>query len=174
LQNQFDREGIIFSYSGAISYNLLTRISSAIREDFLNLKEDSKELFNIYTVFVEILQNIMNYSVDRISINEKSIGKGICVIKYDIFNQQYSVSSGNFILKENEEAIKEKIDKLNSLNKNELREYFKEARKSGKDAHTKGAGLGLIEIKRKTTGNLEYKISEIDNNLSYFELKANI
>ena len=60
------------------------------------------------------------------------------------------------------------------LAKKVLKKFLKETRRSGEDSHDKGGGLGFIEIAKKSTGKLEYSITKIDENKSYFEISVNI
>jgi hypothetical protein len=112
----------------------------------------------------------MNYSTKKDFYNN---GGGTCLVgKND--NKNYIISSGNMIDSKNIETLKEKIEKVNKLNKEELKLYHREVRKEGKYAHEKGAGLGIIEIAKKTTKNIEYKITQIDEENSYIEIYTHL
>jgi len=137
-----------------------------------NFIEISKEHYSIYFIYMEFIQNIMNYSINT---NEKSnLGTGICFITYDKTNEKFIIYSGNIISINNIETLSNKIDKINSLDSDELKKYYKDLRKSGEDKHDKGSGLGLIEIAKKSKNKLLYKYTNIDTITSYFELTIHI
>lgn len=172
LELQLTSRDIIFAFSGSVSYAMLSNVSGAVKEELEKNEGSNKELYNVYYIFVELLQNIMNYSSKRIDDQHK--GSGTCFVTQDKKTKKYSVCSGNMIDSSDIEMIKKKLDKINSLNPQELRAYFREVRKDGRDVHEKGAGLGFIEIARKADGKLKYDITPIDENSAYFEIHVNI
>jgi hypothetical protein len=172
LEEELYNKDIIFAYSGGISYNILSTVSAAVKEDLSKKDANTKELYNVYYIFVELLQNIMNYSAKRKI--ESNIGSGTCFVTYNKTTNKFSVCAGNMIDSNDAQKIKDKIDKINSLNSEELKAYHKDVRRSGDDTHDKGAGLGFIEIARKSSTKLKYEIREINDHTSYFEIHVNI
>jgi len=172
LEFELYNNDIIFTFSGTVSYNILSAISLSIKDELNNATGTSKELFNVYYVFIELVQNIMNYSLRRDEDSDN--GSGTCFVIHHKHSSKFKVCAGNIISTEQASKIKEKIDKINSLDEKELKAYYKEVRRSGKDTHDKGGGLGFIEIARKANGKLEYKITKIDTIKSYFEISVNI
>ena len=163
---------VIFTFSGSVSYNILSAISISMKDELNNMDNSAKELFNVYYVFIELIQNIMNYSnkKDETSGN----GSGTCFVIHHKDSKKFRVCAGNFVSINQASKIKEKLDKINSLSKVELKAYYKEIRRSGKDTHDKGGGLGFIEIARKTSEKLNYSITPINSTNSYFEINVNI
>ncbi len=172
LELELYQNDIIFTFSGSISYNILSAISVTMKEELNNRDSPSKELFNVYYVFVELIQNIMNYSINRTKDSDN--GSGTCFVIHKKESKKFKVCSGNLVSAEQASKIKEKIDKINSLDEVELKAYYKETRRSGKDTHDKGGGLGFIEIARKSSGKLHYEITPINTIKSYFEISVDI
>ncbi|MEA3497471.1 MAG: SiaB family protein kinase [Campylobacterota bacterium] len=172
LELELYNNDIIFTFSGSISYNTLTAISISIKEELSNREGTSKELFNAYYVFIELIQNIMNYSIKR--TDESDNGSGTCFVIHHNHSKKFKICAGNLVSSEQVSKIKVKIDKINSLDEQGLKDYYKEIRRSGQDTHNKGGGLGFIEIARKSSEKLNYKITEIDSDKFYFELNVDI
>jgi len=80
----------------------------------------------------------------------------------------------NYINIENEDSLKNKLDKINSLDKIELKQYHKELRKSGRDKHNRGAGLGLLEMAKKSSEKLKYNFIKVNKNKLLFEITTYI
>lgn len=168
-----NENNIIFAFTGAITYNMLSTLSSAVKED-LQKEEGSKAYFNVYSVLVEQFQNIMNYSSKRKAIATTNVGIGTCLIKQDPQTNALIVCSGNEIKTTHITRVITKLEKINSLDAVELKAYYKEVRKSGVDSHDTGAGLGFLEMAKKSSAQLKYTITPIDENNSYFELDVAI
>jgi len=171
LEKTLYQDNLIFTFTGIVSYNFLTSTSMVIKKDIEDSGETGKRVTNLFSVITELFQNIMNYSAKKVTMEDKSLGIGTCVIKRSADLSQYIVSAGNMVTKEDEGKIRERLDKIISLDKDGLKAYYKEVRKSGKDSHDKGAGLGFIQAARKSDHKLNYTISEIDDDFSYFEIE---
>ena len=172
LELELYNSDVIFTFSGSISYNTLSAISISIKDELNNRDNTGKELFNVYYVFIELIQNIMNYSIKR---DENSgNGSGTCFVIHHQHSKKFKVCAGNIVSSEQARKIEEKLDKINSLDDVGLKAHFKEARRSGQGTHEKGGGLGFIEIARKSSGKLNYQITPIDSTKSYFEISVDI
>ena len=80
----------------------------------------------------------------------------------------YSESSS--VLNENILGLKTRLDEVNSLSKDKLKEYYRSVLNNGEMSLKGGGGLGMIDIARKTGEKLEYDFLEIDNKVSFFTL----
>ena len=66
------------------------------------------------------------------------------------------------------------MDKINSLNKEELGEFYKTSLRNNTISDKGGAGLGLIEISRKSGSKINYLFEPINNENSSFSLMVKI
>ena len=62
---------------------------------------------------------------------------------------QYYVFGQNIVDDTDREKIEPKIKTILSSSKDEIKKMYRDARKSGKDTHTKGGGIGFYEIAKK-------------------------
>ena len=173
LKKYLEDKSVIFSFTGTISQVVLTGLGDVIEKELQTNDTKTKIIQNIFAIFTEQMQNIMSYSKDK---KEKSCNMfeshGVCIIGYDLSKNKYYVSSANFMDKNDEEAVTNKINKINSLDKTELKQYYRELRKSGKDAHNRGAGLGFLEMAKKSNDPLEFTITKMDRDRLFFEIKV--
>ena len=87
-------EDIIFAYNGNISQRLISDVEGIIFESIETHQDkiQSKIIRNIFLIAIEQLQNIKNYSADKVlKDEEKNIyeSRGICIIGYDKENSRY-------------------------------------------------------------------------------------
>ena len=57
------------------------------------------------------------------------------------------------------------------MDKSEIKKVYKELRRSGKNMHEKGGGIGFYEI-AKVTQYLEFEFQQINEERFYFVFKA--
>jgi len=164
-------DGIIFSFSGPMSHEIIEGIGSAIRVKIGEGEEgDKKVALKVFAIFVEQVENVINYSVEK--DYEASLSFGIVVIgKKDGY---FFISGGNKIHTSKVEKLDANLAKLTKMNKDELKIYYKEKRKATKEDDSKGAGIGFIEMARKSTKPIEYSFKEIDETYSFFTIKISI
>jgi hypothetical protein len=123
-----------------------------------------KKLFNI---MIEGLQNIAKHQLEIDHYHHPFL-----IIAHDPAN--YHVLTGNFIANGKIDIVKTKIDKINSLSKDELKEYYKEARLNSVISSVGGAGLGFIDMARKSGNKLNYNFYEMNKEHSLFILQNTI
>ena len=167
-------EEIIFSFSGMISQSLTSFMVETAKAQIEDRGEDAKLTRSMFMIAVEQLQNIMSYSKEKdIQEEHKYISPGIMVIGFSSQKQKYYVSSSNEIVQGDKEKVAKKIDHINSLEKNELRKYLREKLRSAEDKHDRGAGVGFIEMAKRSSEKLEYSFEEVESKL-YFHIQTYI
>ncbi|GAI75604.1 unnamed protein product, partial [marine sediment metagenome] len=100
--------------------------------------------------------------------DEYDIKFGILVISKE--NSTYKISTGNFIRSEKIKYLKDKIDKINSLSKEELKDMYKFILNHQKLSAKGGGGLGLVDIARKTGNKLNYMFQSFNNEFYFYTL----
>ena len=129
-------------------------------------KHFANSAFNIRTLvylIIEAVQNIERYSSH---INECKD----CVLIYSDGNYNYIITE-NSIPTSKSESLKAKLDEVLLMDKSELDSAYKKVIKS--DIRTeKGAGLGIIDIARKSKSNLFYSLEQINEDYSRYSLNV--
>mgnify|MGYP000476130966 CR=1 FL=1 len=128
---------------------------------------EKKLIRRVFNILVECVQNIANHAdISPIKKLNKAailvIGKGI---------DHYFVITGNLIRNERIENLKEIIDLINGLSPEVIRNYYTEKMKIAEFSAKGGAGLGLLDIARRSGKKMEYDFRPIDNDFSYFSFK---
>jgi len=132
----------------------------------------------VFSVFVEQMNNMLMYSAEKERREHPEAGtvetsSGIFVL--GSCDKSYYVQTGNVIKNGSVGLLKDRIDYLNTLDKKELREYYKEQIKTENDnPESKGAGLGLTEIARRATSKIEYEFTPYGEGLSYFTMYVTV
>jgi hypothetical protein len=133
---------------------------------------------SVFSTFVEQMNNMLMYSAENEKRHDtregrKKKSRGIYII--GIKNSEYFIQTGNVVTDRISEILKERIDYLNTLDKKEMRQYYKELLKAEDDnPESKGAGIGLIEIARRTSSPIEYSFEPLADGLQYFTMYITI
>ena len=171
LESILEKDGIIFlTYGGAFTQSLISCMTGVLEKEVEEAELSMKISNNIFVVFIELAQNIMNYS-KQLKENGDFDPKGlICVGKQD---SKYSVSSQNIISLKDKIQIEEKLNLIRSLNSDEIKKLYRETRRNGDGAHEKGGGLGFLEIAKKIDF-MEYEFDVISEDKCYFKFCATL
>ena len=170
--DKMEQNNIMLSFKGDITSDLLTSILQIMEAKLDNFQEEPKVKKKVYNVLVECLQNLYHH-MDEIAVGQEAkIRSAIFMIgKID---GQYSIITGNYIKNENIRGLKKLLEDINILNKEELKEYYKEVLNNGEMSLKGGGGLGMIDIARKTGGKLNFDFTTVDDKYSFFSLNINI
>ncbi len=69
---------------------------------------------------------------------------------------------------------KKKLEHINTLDKEGLKGYYKELIKSSEISDKGGAGLGFVDIARKSGQKLEFDFEKVNEEYSFFSFKTKI
>jgi len=157
-------------YEGEITHEI-TKIFTAMTEKSLEKNAESNSVQRkVFHVMVECLQNISKHA-DTIG-EDKDERRGIVMVCRS--NDCYNIITGNIINNDKVPDLKKNLDYINSLDKEELSALYKQQIKEGTLSDKGGAGLGFIDIVKKTGSKLAYQFKQLTNDASFFILTSSI
>ena len=168
-----EKEDIILSFKGDITKELLSSVYQIVEARMENDNEDPKKKKKFFHVLVECLQNMYNHMESLQGGPMEHNGSGIFMIGKGE-DGGYRIITGNFVHAENAELLRERIDKINSMNPQELKAYYLEKLGTTELSDKGGAGLGIIDIARKSGNKIDYNFQPPAENYSFFTLSATI
>ena len=172
IYDKMEQNNILLSFKGEITSDLLTSILQIMENKMENMQEEPKMKKKVYNVLVECLQNLYHHLDEVAEDDAERVRSAIFMIGK--LSGNYSIITGNYIMNENIGGLKNRLDEVNALSKEELKEYYKKVLNNGEMSLKGGGGLGMIDIARKTGEKLEYNFLEIDNKVSFFTLKIKV
>ncbi len=165
------KDNLNYIYRGVFSQNITDGILSLTEGNLEKVGEVSKIKKRVFTIMVEGLQNITRHQ-ETSEKTEDNSDAGLFLLQ-DI-NGRYYITTGNPILKKNVSALTEQLEKINSLNTYDLKQYYKNVLNDNVISDKGGAGLGLIEMARKSGNKLTFDFVDLSDNYSYFYLNTEI
>jgi len=157
-------------YEGEITQPIIKAFLSLTETKMMQHEEPGAVQRKVFHVMVECLQNVSKYSDSSIEQNYLYAGMGVFVVTRS--QSEYSITTGNAMETAKIEGLKKTLDYINSLDKDTLNEMYKKQIKEGHLHEKGGAGLGFIDIRRKTGNSLSYEFMKIDDELSFFILSS--
>ncbi len=168
------QENLEYIYRGEFDVSVTDNILELAEESLRLARHKTVIKKRVYFVLVEGLQNITRHQEEK-SV-DTSIEQGLFVLQRR--DNSYFVTTGNVIGKEDVAKLKEQLDILNQLDYKGLKEYSKFCLIDGSVSEKGGAGLGLIEIARKSSSLLSYSFKKLTDEYYYFyllvEVKSNL
>lgn len=169
---ELSKGDVLLAYKGSITSGLINEVLEAVEDKLEKANEEGKTRKKIYNVLVESLQNLYHHIEEtHDGITEDLDPKfGILVIEKNE-NGLYKVTTGNFLVASKTKFLKEKIDKINSLSRDELKDMYKFILNHQKISAKGGGGLGLVDIARKTGNEMIYNFYPYNDKYVFFDLQ---
>lgn len=174
LQRVLQDYRVMITFSGRFTQEVIEELGDAVRKYVETEAASLKDTLNVFSVFIEQTQNIKNYCVRKAASQEKERISNSGVVAIGKSGTGYFVSSGNLVETQDVPSLVEKLDRIQVLDKLELKKLYKEQMKKEVAEDSSGAGLGLIDMARKASEPLRYSIVKIDETVCFFTLQVRI
>ncbi len=167
LRQKLSDEHLMFAYRGEVtgdnSVGLLTLLEREMEfSDF--------SLLGRKRLFMFVLENLQNITRHGVSKSEEITS----LVVYNKTADGYTVSTGNALKKSEVKGLKSNLEKINNLDPDKIRDVYRTMLQDTKIGTKGGAGLGLMEMARKTGNRLDYDFLPIDDKYSYFILSKTV
>jgi len=164
-------KNLILVYEGEFTQEITKSVLAMAERNMDSMGEESSIKRKVFNVMVECLQNIVRHGEDYNPTDDK---KQTAIFMIGKMDDEYVITSGNPVTKEAANTLKEKLDKINSLDKEGLKALYKEIIKGTEISEKGGAGLGFVDMARKSGRKLEYDFHEMNDEHAFFSLKTTI
>lgn len=172
LRTVFNQNKIILCFNGPMSRSLIVEIGSALKNYLQAEQTIMSSAMDIFGIYIEMSQNIRHYA-QKNNYDDVSASATIIVARND--ENHYLVQAGNIIKKSDSALLLKRINELANMSDIDLKAaYKKQLREPRPECATTGAGLGLIDIARKSSKPLSAKVSPIDDETLFFSLCATV
>ncbi len=161
----------ILSYQGPLSFSTIDWLLG----EFKLAAQDNEIPFRTYkrmiSIMIEALENIYRYSA-RMPCNGKK-KPGTCPSCRILQNaSDIELITTNPVRKEDVDTLRSRIEMVNNLHKEELKELYRSTLTNGEFTSGGGAGLGLIEMARTTGNKLEYRFENLSGDYSLYTFRV--
>ena len=161
---------VLMSFKGNISSELISNVLEVVESKMDEFSESSKIRKKVYNVLVESLQNLYHHIEVLPEEMQKEFENKFGILVVSRHKERYKISTGNFIRQDKVDVLRNKIDKINSMGREELKDMYKFILNHQRLSDKGGGGLGLVDIARKTGSKLEYTFEKYDDIYYFFNL----
>jgi hypothetical protein len=162
---------IDLAFKGPFSHQVLLSLADTLMGTINSQDAPQKKARNVFSIFIELTQNIRDYSYERTTFEGKDVGSGLILLQE--FDNLFEITSCNIVEKEKGDELIEYCEFLNTLDADQLKKRYKEKIKEDNNSES-NAGVGLISMARKSSKEFVFGMERIDDKLSFFHLKITV
>jgi hypothetical protein len=161
------KERLMFVYRGVVTNENSVPLLMLLEKEMENSEFGFVGRKRLFMFVLESLQNVSRHS-------NKSEHASMSLVVYSKTDNGYTVTTGNVLPTSGINDLKVRLDEINSLDTNEIRSVYRQMLSTAEFSTKGGAGLGLIEMAKKTGNKLDYDFFTIDDKYSYFILSKTV
>ena len=169
-----EHNDIMLSFKGDITSELLSSMLQIMETKLENLDEQPKVRKKVYNVLVECLQTLSHHRDEMRADMSGDEAKKQAIFMISKNTVEYNIMTGNFVRSDKVGSLQARIDKINAMDKDELKQYYQDVLSLEGFSEKGGGGLGFIDIARKSGQKLNYEFLKIEENFSFFSLYIKI
>ncbi len=170
LRERFSSSQILLCFNGPVSRSLIEEIGNALKNYLHADHAQPSAAVDVFGVYVEMTQNIRHYALGH-GYDEQSSSATVVVARDD--DKHYLVQAGNVVEKTDGLALLAQVNALAALDKTQLKALYKtQLRQPRNEGAASGAGLGLIDMARKSSKPLSASVADSADGRTFFSLQA--
>lgn len=166
----YDDSQVLLSYRGKVTDELFDALLELAEHKLDQEQTTDKVKRKVFKVLVESLQNVYHH------FDDFPFSKEYFPVSFSLEKDKltYSIHTGNHILINKVEELKTFIDEINKMDHKELQTFYRDRLGDGNFSKNGGAGLGIVDIIRKSGEKITYDFRPVNEDYSYFSLKVKV
>lgn len=167
IRDKMMKERLMFVYRGVVTNDNSAPLLLLLEKEMENSEFGFIGRKRLFMFVLESLQNVSRHG----DINDHA---DMSLVVYSKINGGYTVTTGNVISNSNKDDLRKRLDEINHLGTDEIRRVYREMLSNSEFSSKGGAGLGLIEMAKKTGNKLDYDFLRMDDLNTYFILSKTV
>lgn len=167
IRDRMMKERLMFVYRGVVTNENSASLLMLLEKEMENAEFGFVGRKRLFMFVLESLQNVTRHG-DKNQYSEMSL------VVYSKTDSGYTVTTGNVIEANKIDDLRGKLDEINKLDSDEIRNVYRNMLSNAEFSSKGGAGLGLIEMAKKTGNKLDYDFIKLDDKFYYFILSKTV
>jgi hypothetical protein len=165
-------------YCGVMNEETLLSLGRSLQKTLRREQVDANTVKKSFSIVVEGIQNILRYASDAQSEaaeaneQEEAFPRGILLVWRG--ETQLHITCGNTVAQAEVASLRNRLEFLQTKDRDELRQLYRERLQSDPEPQSKGATLGLIEIARRASEPLNFHFENLSENSALFCLEVRV
>ena len=170
LYQALEEDSLSLFYLGDVSDNITEKLIALNDRRFTEVAAGSKANRKIGFLIAECFQNVIRHQELLPHVAGRTNASPMFMVRH--FSQQYTVASVNLVRNEKVEPLHAKLGNLSRLNGTDLKKMYLDILPGGEYSEKGGAGLGLIEMARRSGQRFQFDFERQDDahSLFFFQL----
>jgi hypothetical protein len=161
------KEHLLFVYRGVITNENCVPLLMLLEKEMENSEFGFVGRKRLFMFVLESLQNASKH-------NTESQHAHMSLVVYSKTESGYTVTTGNVLPSSSLVDLKVKLEEINNIDSRDIRNVYRQMLSSAELTDKGGAGLGLIEMAKKSGNKLDYDFVTLDDEYSYFILSKTV
>jgi hypothetical protein len=167
LFSNLRNDNLSFIYLGSFNDEITERIIDISETNLASKHDEARISHKVSFLLAECFQNVIRHG-DTLQKSTPD-ASGIFITRN--IGKSFYISSANLVENKDIEELKSKIEQINNLSHDELKKLYMNVLSNIEFSSKGGAGLGLIEMARKSGQKLDFEFEYYDDKFSYFYLQ---
>ncbi|HLV43080.1 MAG TPA: SiaB family protein kinase [Brumimicrobium sp.] len=161
-------EYIVMSHFGEFSQDLVNSLSEGLEYIMHSKKAPKVTTKRMFSIMIEGLQNIRLHGARSAGL--KQLGHVMILEDSGV----YSVSFGNIVNAESKEILSSHLNKINSMDSSEIKDFYLSILSNGQMTEKGGAGLGFVTVALKSKSKIKFHFIDFEEDKFYFEMRVTL
>ncbi len=164
----------ILRHQGSINGPIIAELLDDLDFKCINYDIPDPKRKKVFNIAVEMFQNLYHYTRDfSIEGYTDDVIRQI-FLSLELDDQFCTITTSNSIKNQDINQLSIKIDQVNNLDDQGLRALYKITLNNEEFSDKGGAGLGFIDMKKRSGLPLEYEFERLDEKISRYTLKVKV
>ena len=162
---------LILVYQGDFTQETTKSILTMAERSLEVSNEDPGIKRKVFNVMVESLQNIVKHNEE---FTGEDSGRHTAIFLIGKEPDRYGIMSGNPVHKSRLAALRATLERVNALDRDGLKDLYKNIIQDATISDKGGAGLGFVDMARKSGEKLSFDFHKMSEEYFFFSLKVNV
>lgn len=172
FHNTMQSRDLMLAYDGEVTQQLTKAFASLAEQSLNKEEEDNSVKRKVFHVMVECLQNVCKHTDDVETGQQTNPGNGIFLVGRS--ENFYTITTGNTVASDKIDGIRDMLTEINKLDQVGIKALYKKQLKEARLSEKGGAGLGFIDIAKKTGQKIGFNFIEVNEKSAFFLLKVKV
>lgn len=164
------QDQVMLAFHGSFSHAMHDSLLEIAEQRIAKLACGKSVRKRAFHLLIECLQNLYRHADRMPSTDENAEG----ILLLSVTDEGIRISTGNSVSQKQANDLEQRLNALLQEDQSTLRKTYKERLVNGKMSDLGGAGLGFIDIARKSGRNLDYHFAQLDDERMFFSLNVKV